>query len=59
MLTVLHCVAMYGNPDPDYANLGFMDRLKKEFPGLTVGYSDHVRGTLRSNRCNCPRCGMY
>ena len=44
MLTVLHCVAMYGNPDPDYANLGFMDRLKKEFPGLTVGYSDHVRG---------------
>ena len=44
MLTVLHCVAMYGYPEPEYANLGFMDRLLKTFPNVKIGYSDHVRG---------------
>ncbi len=43
-LTLLHCVAMYGDPVPEYANLGFMEILKKAFPSVQIGYSDHVEG---------------
>ena len=45
-LTLLHCVAMYGSPQYKYANLGFMDRLIKTFPEISIGYSDHVKGNL-------------
>jgi len=43
-LTFLHCVAMYGEPSPFFANLGFMDVLIDNFPKVEIGYSDHVEG---------------
>lgn len=43
-LTFLHCVAMYGKPSSSFANLGFMDILRDNFPEVEIGYSDHVEG---------------
>jgi len=37
-------VAMYGNPKPNYANLNSIHLLKKAFPELNIGYSDHTVG---------------
>ena len=40
-ITVLHCVLSYPT-DPQNANLRIIETLKKDFPDLKVGYSDHV-----------------
>jgi sialic acid synthase SpsE len=45
-LCLLHCVAMYGDPRPEYAEIAAMGRLMEEFTDLAVGYSDHTQGTL-------------
>ena len=42
-LAFLHCVSSYPVPDVD-ANLGAINHLKKEFPDVTIGYSDHTLG---------------
>jgi len=45
-LCLMHCVAMYGDPRPEYAQLGAMAELQNNFPDLAIGYSDHTVGTL-------------
>ncbi len=40
-ITILHCVLSYPT-DPVNANLSIIKTLKKSFPDLRVGYSDHV-----------------
>lgn len=42
---ILHCVAMYGEPKDEYANLLAMRHLQDEFPDIPIGYSDHTKGT--------------
>lgn len=42
-LALLHCVSSYPVP-PDQANLSMIHRLKSEFDGVTIGYSDHTIG---------------
>jgi sialic acid synthase SpsE/quercetin dioxygenase-like cupin family protein len=37
---LLHCVALYPTP-PASTNLSFMERMKKRYPGIPVGYSGH------------------
>lgn len=43
-LAILHCVAMYGEPKDEYANLNMFLKIQEEFPNLPVGYSDHTLG---------------
>jgi len=43
-LALLHCVAMYGDLNDKYANLKAIKNLKSDFPGITIGYSDHTLG---------------
>jgi len=43
-IALLHCVATYGEPKREYANLKFMQRLQQTFPQLPIGYSDHTEG---------------
>ncbi len=43
-LVILQCVAMYGEPKDEYANLNVIETLKEEFPNLIIGYSDHTEG---------------
>lgn len=40
-ITILHCVLSYPT-DPDNANLRIIETLKKDFPDVKVGFSDHV-----------------
>lgn len=40
-LSLMHCVLNYPTPDAN-ANLGMIKGLKKEFPNITIGYSDHT-----------------
>lgn len=40
-ITLLHCVLSYPT-DPSDANLRVIETLKRDFPGVRVGYSDHV-----------------
>ena len=40
-ITILHCVLSYPT-DPKNANLRIIDTLKKVFPDVKVGFSDHV-----------------
>ena len=40
-ITILHCVLSYPT-DPKNANLRIIDTLKKDFPDVKVGFSDHV-----------------
>lgn len=40
-ITILHCVLSYPT-DPKNANLRIITTLKKDFPDLKVGFSDHV-----------------
>ncbi len=42
---LLHCVAMYGDPQDKYANLLAIRRLQDAFPDIPIGYSDHTKGT--------------
>jgi sialic acid synthase SpsE len=47
-LALLHCVAGYpGTPD-NQNNLKSITYLQKQFPGATIGYSDHTPGSLAS-----------
>ena len=43
-LCVMHCVAMYGNPKDEFANLASIQKLQEVFPNLEIGYSDHTIG---------------
>jgi N-acetylneuraminate synthase/N,N'-diacetyllegionaminate synthase len=45
-LCLLHCVAMYGDPRAEYANLAAILTLAEAFPDVPIGYSDHTIGTL-------------
>ncbi len=40
-ITILHCVLSYPT-DPNNANLRIIETLKKDFPDVKVGFSDHV-----------------
>ena len=40
-ITILHCVLSYPT-DPANANLRIIETLKKDFPNVGVGFSDHV-----------------
>lgn len=40
-IVILHCVLSYPT-NPDDANLRVIETLKKDFPGVRVGWSDHV-----------------
>lgn len=40
-ITILHCVLSYPT-DPKNANLRIIQTLKKDFPDIKVGFSDHV-----------------
>ncbi len=40
-ITILHCVLSYPTV-PDNANLRIIETLKKDFPDVKVGFSDHV-----------------
>lgn len=40
-ITILHCVLSYPT-DPRNANLRIIETLKKDFPDIKVGFSDHV-----------------
>lgn len=40
-ITILHCVLSYPT-DPKDANLRIIETLKKDFPDIKVGFSDHV-----------------
>ena len=44
MLCIMHCVAMYGDPKDEYANLNSILVLQSHFPNLNIGYSDHTIG---------------
>jgi N,N'-diacetyllegionaminate synthase len=43
-LVLLHCVAMYGEPKDEFANLQAMRVLQHAFPYIPIGYSDHTAG---------------
>ncbi len=46
-LCVMHCVAMYGNPLDEFANLNFLKRLRERLrPEIAIGYSDHTCGNV-------------
>ncbi len=42
-LALLHCICAYPVPE-DNANLAMIAKLKKIFPAITIGYSDHTMG---------------
>lgn len=44
-LVLMHCVAMYGDPQDKYANLLSIRVLQETFPHIPIGYSDHTKGT--------------
>ena len=48
-LAILQCVAMYGKPKDEYANLNVINALKNEFPNIVIGYSDHTEGNYAAN----------
>lgn len=43
-LVLLHCVAIYGDPRDEYANLLSIKVLQDTFPNIKIGYSDHTKG---------------
>jgi len=46
-LCVMHCVAMYGDPRDEFANLNSIDFLRNELnEKIVIGYSDHVQGDV-------------
>jgi sialic acid synthase SpsE len=44
-LSILHCVSSYPVPK-EQANIAAIHSLRKKFPSLTIGYSDHTLGNL-------------
>ena len=46
-LCVMHCVAMYGSPLDEFANLNAIKTLRENIPSeIAVGYSDHTSGNV-------------
>ncbi|MEL6898648.1 MAG: N-acetylneuraminate synthase family protein, partial [Planctomycetota bacterium] len=46
-LCVMHCVAMYGDPRDEYANLRAITTLRDALPdAIAIGYSDHTNGNV-------------
>lgn len=45
-LCLMHCVALYGDPKDEYANLLAIRHLQSCFPDIHIGYSDHTCGTM-------------
>lgn len=46
-LCILHCVAMYGDPLDEFANLNALEVLRSELDeAITIGYSDHTMGNV-------------
>jgi len=43
-LVLLQCVAMYGEPKDEYAQLAVIETYRNEFPDVVIGYSDHTKG---------------
>lgn len=41
-ISLLHCVLNYPTP-PEKAQIGYIGILRKHFPDLVIGYSDHVK----------------
>lgn len=53
-LCVLHCVAMYGNPKDEFANLAAIETLRRELPAeVAIGYSDHTMGNVAATIAVC------
>lgn len=48
-LAILQCVAMYGEPKNEFANLNIITELKEKFPEIIIGYSDHTEGNYAAN----------
>lgn len=48
-LAILQCVAMYGEPKDQYANLSVIHSLLQKFPRHIIGYSDHTVGNFAAN----------
>jgi len=48
-LAILQCVAMYGDPKDEYANLNVIKGLQRQYPNITIGYSDHTEGNYAAN----------
>lgn len=46
-LALLHCVSLYP-PEPEEVNLLSIPTLKRKFPDLVIGFSDHTIGTWAS-----------
>jgi N,N'-diacetyllegionaminate synthase len=47
-VAILLCTSQYPTP-PEEVNLARMDTLKGSLPGVTIGFSDHTKGTLASS----------
>ncbi len=43
-IALLQCVAMYGEPKDEHANLLSIKVLQDAFPDIEIGYSDHTKG---------------
>ncbi|MBI2547968.1 N-acetylneuraminate synthase family protein [Candidatus Woesearchaeota archaeon] len=43
-LALLHCVATYGDPKDEYAQLLAIKKMQEEFKDIAIGYSDHTGG---------------
>ena len=53
-LCIMHCVAMYGNPRDEYANLRSIEALREAFcPKIAIGYSDHTIGNVATTASVC------
>ena len=48
-LAILQCVAMYGEPEDQYANLSVISSLRQKFSNHAIGYSDHTIGNYAAN----------
>lgn len=48
-LAILQCVAMYGDPKHEFANLNVIRELQTQFPKVNIGYSDHTIGNYAAN----------
>jgi len=46
-LSILHCVSSYPVPK-EQANIASIHSLRRAFPDITIGYSDHTLGSLAS-----------
>lgn len=42
---LLHCVSSYPTPC-EHAQLGWIERMRRDFPGVVIGYSDHTTEPL-------------